>query len=174
MPQLNEQMKEDMQKSQDRDEKDTEESEDASVAEAAAERTGDGGPGSDGDTGADPGSCANAVKRRQRRRHRHSGVTPEPTPEAAVQEQHEEAAASDAGTASDTGNSDYVMLGQQYPLSYQHRSDRYFPNGRSVSQETRFMPVTEEFSSRMIWQIILHPKAGIRQVYQQISLIIHI
>ena len=33
MPQLNEQMKEDMQKIQDRDEKDTEESADASVAD---------------------------------------------------------------------------------------------------------------------------------------------
>ena len=89
VPQLNEQMKEDMQKIQDRDEKDTEESEDASVAD---------------ETVKEPETVTPEVT-----------ATPEPTQEtspaqeAEVQEQHKEAEVNDAETASDTGNSDYVI-----------------------------------------------------------------
>lgn len=107
VPQLNEQMKEDMQKIQDRDEKDTEESEDASVADetvkepetvtpevtATPEPTQETSPAQEAETTAAPTQQ----------------VTPEPTQEAAVQEQHKEAEVNDAETASDTGNSDYVI-----------------------------------------------------------------
>ena len=95
-------------------------------------------------------------------------VTPEPTQEAAVQEQHREAEVNEAETASDTGNSDYVI-----PDS----STRYLTNTDLTGLSEWQMRIARNeiyarhggFSSRMIWQIILHPKAGIRQVYQQIS-----
>ena len=107
VPQLNEQMKEDMQKIQDRDEKDTEESEDASVADetvkepetvtpevtATPEPTQETSPAQEAETTVEPTQQ----------------VTPEPTQEAAVQEQHREAEVNDAETASDTENSDYVI-----------------------------------------------------------------
>ena len=89
------------------DEKDTEESEDASVADetvkepetvtpevtATPEPTQETSPAQEAETTAAPTQQ----------------VTPEPTQEAAVQEQHKEAEVYDAETASDTGNSDYVI-----------------------------------------------------------------
>mgnify|MGYP000544377006 CR=1 FL=1 len=63
MPQLNEQMKEDMQKIQDRDEKDTEESADASVADETVKEPETVTPEVDSHTGANPGNITGAGSR---------------------------------------------------------------------------------------------------------------
>ena len=153
-------MKRDMRKTQDRDEKDTEEK-DASVPDETVKNR---------ETVTPVTATRSQPRKHHRRRKKTTAaptqqVTPEPTQETAVQEQHKEARVNDAETAN------RQRLRDTERKSYQHRSDRSFR--QIVRIATRFMLVTEEFSSRMIWQIILHPSWYTPSVSSS-SLIIHI
>ena len=75
-------------------------------------------------------------------------VTPEPTQEAAVQEQHKEAEVNDAETASDTGNSDYVIPDSStryLTLSLIHRSDRSFRMADAYRKKRDLCPSRKNF-----------------------------